>query len=190
MPPVPDATDRDRLAKARMARAGGVLTAVSGAGDRARAVQWRPEWIKTALVTGTAGGTRSATAKARAVCRLTRGRATSRKAMMARAWGGVCDVTKGVSVARMVSGITGATGRIDLLVNTAGRARIGAADAPAIDQAKALFDINLFGMLRVTKAVYPVMRTHKGRPDHHSRFRLGRLCRHVQHARHRLRTCG
>jgi short-subunit dehydrogenase len=56
-------------------------------------------------------------------------------------------------------------GRIDLLVNNAGVGLLGGAEeSTASEQAKALFDVNVFGTIRMTNAVLPVMRgQQKGR---------------------------
>jgi short-subunit dehydrogenase len=58
----------------------------------------------------------------------------------------------------MVAEVMQQSGRIDLLVNNAGSALIGGAEESSIDQAKALFDTNVFGMIRVTNAVLPILR--------------------------------
>jgi len=72
-----------------------------------------------------------------------------------------CDVT---SVAKLVDDALAEAGRIDLLVNNAGLGLLGGAEESSIDQAKALFEVNVFGVLRVTNAVLPTMRRQgKGR---------------------------
>lgn len=73
-----------------------------------------------------------------------------------------CDVTDDVSVARVVDDVLSETGRIDLLVNNAGIGLLGGAEESSLAQAQALFDVNVFGVLRVTNAVLPAMR-HQGR---------------------------
>ncbi|RVA25349.1 SDR family NAD(P)-dependent oxidoreductase, partial [Mesorhizobium sp. M7A.F.Ca.US.001.01.1.1] len=50
------------------------------------------------------------------------------------------------------------TGRIDLLVNNAGVGQLGGAEEFSIAQVQALFDVNLFGVIRMTNAVLPSMR--------------------------------
>jgi short-subunit dehydrogenase len=69
-----------------------------------------------------------------------------------------CDVTDDASVATLVTRVMQAAGRIDVLVNNAGSALIAAAEESSIAQAKALFDLNVFGILRMTNAVLPIMR--------------------------------
>jgi len=68
------------------------------------------------------------------------------------------DVTDDESVARGVSEVLGRSGRIDVLVNNAGLGIAGAAEESSIEQARALFDTNVFGSIRTTRAVLPQMR--------------------------------
>jgi short-subunit dehydrogenase len=49
-----------------------------------------------------------------------------------------------------------------VLVNNAGLGIAGAAEESSIEQARALFDINLFGSIRMTRAVLPQMRKQGG----------------------------
>ncbi|OAI21200.1 oxidoreductase [Methylomonas koyamae] len=75
-----------------------------------------------------------------------------------------CDVTDEASVNDMVAEVLQQAGRIDLLVNNAGVGLLGAAEESSTAQAQALFDVNLFGITRVTNAVLPTMRNQgKGR---------------------------
>lgn len=75
-----------------------------------------------------------------------------------------CDVTDDASVAKLVDEVLAKAGRIDLLVNNAGIGLLGGAEESSIAQAQALFDVNVFGVLRVTSAVLPAMRRQgKGR---------------------------
>lgn len=117
----------------------------------------------TAVITGAAGGIGLATAKALQSAGY-RVFGTSRKPVaspLPSLTMLVCDVTDDVSVARMVAEVTRQSGRIDVLVNNAGSALIGGAEESSIDQAKALFDTNVFGMIRVTNAVLPILRRQK-----------------------------
>ncbi|MEI2384732.1 oxidoreductase [Breoghania sp. JC706] len=75
-----------------------------------------------------------------------------------------CDVTDETSVAKLVEEVLAEAGRIDLLVNNAGVGLFGGAEESSLAQARALFDVNVFGVIRMTNAVLPVMRRHgKGR---------------------------
>jgi NAD(P)-dependent dehydrogenase (short-subunit alcohol dehydrogenase family) len=69
-----------------------------------------------------------------------------------------CDVTSDESVHTAVSQVLAKGGRIDLLVNNAGVGLIAGAEESSLEQAKSLFDVNLFGVFRMTKAVLPTMR--------------------------------
>jgi NAD(P)-dependent dehydrogenase (short-subunit alcohol dehydrogenase family) len=68
------------------------------------------------------------------------------------------DVNSETSVQTCVQTILGRTGRIDLLVNNAGFAQAGALEETSLGEARAQFDTNVFGVLRMLKAVLPVMR--------------------------------
>jgi NAD(P)-dependent dehydrogenase (short-subunit alcohol dehydrogenase family) len=68
------------------------------------------------------------------------------------------DVTSDESVEATVSEVLSQTGRIDLLVNNAGVGLVAGAEESSLEQAKSLFDVNLFGVIRLTKAVLPTMR--------------------------------
>jgi NAD(P)-dependent dehydrogenase (short-subunit alcohol dehydrogenase family) len=68
------------------------------------------------------------------------------------------DVTSDESVALLVKRVVGQFGRIDVLVNNAGMGLSGATEEYSIAQTQNLFDINVFGLIRMTKAVLPHMR--------------------------------
>ncbi|RUN78333.1 oxidoreductase [Sphingomonas sp. TF3] len=70
----------------------------------------------------------------------------------------VCDVRDDTSVAAAVAQVVAETGRIDLLVNNAGIGLMAAAEESSVEQAQHLFDINVFGVMRLTRAVLPIMR--------------------------------
>lgn len=119
-----------------------------------------------ALVTGASSGIGHATAKTLQSAGY-RVFGTSRHAA-AKSSGGItmlaCDVTDDASVAKLVERVLAEAGRIDLLVNNAGIGLFGAAEESSIAQAQALFDVNVFGVMRMTKAVLPAMRRQrKGR---------------------------
>jgi short-subunit dehydrogenase len=52
-------------------------------------------------------------------------------------------------------------GRIDVLVNNAGVGSAGAAEESSVAQAQRVFDINVFGVMRMTKAILPHMRAQR-----------------------------
>ncbi|MDW5532019.1 oxidoreductase [Azospirillum lipoferum] len=72
-----------------------------------------------------------------------------------------CDVTDDASVAALVDEVLDDAGRIDLLVNNAGVGLFGGAEESSLAQAQALFDVNMFGVIRLTNAVLPIMRRQK-----------------------------
>ena len=71
------------------------------------------------------------------------------------------DIRDEDSVRRGVARIVELAQRIDILVNSAGVTLLGATEETAIDEAKTLFDTNVFGVLRVTQAVLPHMRQQR-----------------------------
>jgi NAD(P)-dependent dehydrogenase (short-subunit alcohol dehydrogenase family) len=68
------------------------------------------------------------------------------------------DVTDQESVDECVAKVTEKAGKIDILINNAGFGLRGAVEEASIEDTKALFDTNLFGVLRMCKAVIPQMR--------------------------------
>jgi NAD(P)-dependent dehydrogenase (short-subunit alcohol dehydrogenase family) len=119
------------------------------------------ETRQVALVTGASSGIGEAAARALVDAGFTV-YGTSRRAAAGEERGGVVflplDVTDDQSVASAVREVLARSGRIDVLVNNAGIGIAGAAEESSIEQARALFETNLFGLIRVTRAVLPYMR--------------------------------
>lgn len=116
---------------------------------------------KVVLVTGASSGVGQATARLLAK----RGYAvygTARDPVKAEPIAGVeilaLDVRSDDSVAACVAGVRARAGRVDVLVNNAGYEHAGAAEELDIEEAKAQFETNFFGALRMVKAVLPGMR--------------------------------
>ncbi|MDN5864854.1 MAG: oxidoreductase [Gammaproteobacteria bacterium] len=68
------------------------------------------------------------------------------------------DVTRDEDVAGVVDVIRQEHGGVDVLVNNAGFGSYGAMEDTSLEDAKYQFDVNLFGVARVTRAVLPYMR--------------------------------
>jgi NAD(P)-dependent dehydrogenase (short-subunit alcohol dehydrogenase family) len=68
------------------------------------------------------------------------------------------DVTDGESVTAAVSAVLAETGRIDALINNAGIGLLGAAEESSDEQVRKVFDVNVFGPIRLTREVLPHMR--------------------------------
>ena len=71
------------------------------------------------------------------------------------------DVTDENSINNAIQSILSESGRIDLLVNNAGYVLTGAFEDIGIDEIKALYETNVFGVIRVTQAVLPIMRKQR-----------------------------
>src|SRR3954464_9768829 len=72
------------------------------------------------------------------------------------------DVPSDESVAACVSAVAERTGgRIDVLHNNAGTGIIGAAEEVSPQEALQLFEVNFFGVIRMTNAVLPFMRARR-----------------------------
>ena len=119
------------------------------------------ETERVALVTGASSGIGEAAAQALLAAGFTV-YGTSRRAIAGEERDRVVflplDVTDDQSAAGAVREVLGRSGRIDLLVNNAGVGVAGAAEESSIEQARALFDTNLFGAMRMSRAVLPQMR--------------------------------
>jgi NAD(P)-dependent dehydrogenase (short-subunit alcohol dehydrogenase family) len=68
------------------------------------------------------------------------------------------DVTDDDSMTSGIERVVGEHGRIDVLVNNAGYGSYGAVENVAIDEARRQFEVNVFGLARLTQLVVPHMR--------------------------------
>jgi NAD(P)-dependent dehydrogenase (short-subunit alcohol dehydrogenase family) len=68
------------------------------------------------------------------------------------------DVTDDKSVNEAIEKVTNEQGRIDVLVNNAGYALVGPLEELSIQEFKEQFETNVFGVIRVTQSVLPIMR--------------------------------
>jgi len=71
------------------------------------------------------------------------------------------DVTDDKSVKNAVNKVLEEKKQIDILVNNAGYGLMGCVEDLSMDEIKAQFETNLFGIIRVTQAVLPTMRKQK-----------------------------
>jgi len=68
------------------------------------------------------------------------------------------DVQDDDSVMACVKAVSDQVGHLDVLVNNAGYELAGALEELSLDEAKAQFETNFFGIVRMVKAVLPLMR--------------------------------
>lgn len=121
---------------------------------------------KVALVTGASSGIGEATALELAAAGYTVYAAARRvdrmehlKSSGIRPLG--MDVTDDPSLIAGVSRIVEEAGRIDVLVNNAGYGSYGALEDVPMTEARAQFDVNVFGAARLTQLVLPHMRAQR-----------------------------
>lgn len=68
------------------------------------------------------------------------------------------DITDSEQIKNAVAKVLEEQGKIDVLFNNAGYAVFGAVETVSIEDAKRQFDVNIFGLAEITKAVIPHMR--------------------------------
>ena len=123
---------------------------------------------KAVLITGTSTGFGRVTAellgrrgyRVFATMRDTAGRnATAREELQALGLDVLdLDVTEDSSVQKAVSEALSRAGRIDVVINNAGFGNLGVTEAYTVDQFRQVFETNVFGAVRVNRAVLPSMR--------------------------------
>jgi NAD(P)-dependent dehydrogenase (short-subunit alcohol dehydrogenase family) len=121
---------------------------------------------KIALVTGASSGIGEATAlKLQSLGYTVYGAARRVDRMAQLAERGVrvfsMDVTDDASMEAGIERIISESGRIDVLVNNAGYGSYGALEDVPLDEARAQFDVNVFGAARLIQLVLPHMRAQR-----------------------------
>ena len=122
--------------------------------------------VKVALVTGASSGIGDATARRLAQLgyivyavarRVDRMAALKERGIRTEA----ADVTDDAALVSLVDKIISDAGRIDVLVNNAGYGSYGALEDVPIAEARRQFDVNVFGLARLTQLVLPHMRAQR-----------------------------
>ncbi|MFI2423927.1 oxidoreductase [Streptomyces sp. NPDC018955] len=71
------------------------------------------------------------------------------------------DVTDVAAAEAVVRDVVARYGRVDVLVNNAGRTHVGALEETSDDELRALFDVHVFGPAALVRAVLPGMRERR-----------------------------
>jgi short-subunit dehydrogenase len=71
------------------------------------------------------------------------------------------DLTQDDSIVQAVNTVLEKEGRVDVLVNNAGYGSYGSVEEVPIEEARRQFEVNIFGLARMTQLVIPTMRTQK-----------------------------
>lgn len=122
--------------------------------------------MKTVLITGCSSGIGAATASRLAAGGWQVWASARRPETVADLAAAGCrtvalDVTDEGSMTTAVDTVLDASGRLDALVNNAGYSQSGALESLDVDDVRRQFETNVFGLLRLTQLVLPVMREQR-----------------------------
>ena len=122
-----------------------------------------PERSKAVLITGCSSGIGHATAEHLAERGWTVYATARRPETLTDLEGKGCrvlalDVTSEESMKAAVNAVTEAEGAVGVLINNAGYSQSGAVESVPLEQARAQFETNVFGLLRLCQLVLPGMR--------------------------------
>jgi NAD(P)-dependent dehydrogenase (short-subunit alcohol dehydrogenase family) len=121
---------------------------------------------KVAIVTGASSGIGEATARRLHAMGYTVYAAARRVDRMAPLAGaGIrtakLDITDDASLVGFVERVIAESGRVDVLVNNAGYGSYGAVEEVPLDEARRQFEVNVFGLARLSQLVLPHMRRQR-----------------------------
>lgn len=121
---------------------------------------------RVVLVTGASSGIGEAAARgflAQNFVVYVAARRTDRMAQLGAAGAHVValDVTDDASMVACIEKIKAEQGRLDVLVNNAGYGSYGAVEDVSIEEAKRQFEVNVFGLARLSQLALPMMRAQK-----------------------------
>lgn len=71
------------------------------------------------------------------------------------------DITQDNSIKNVVEHIISSHGKIDVLVNNAGYGSYGSLEDVSLEEGRYQFEVNLFGLARLTQLILPYMREHR-----------------------------
>jgi len=122
--------------------------------------------MKVAIVTGASSGIGEATSRRlRAMGYTVYAAARRVERMTALTEAGIhtirVDITDDASLVAFVQHVIAESGRIDVLVNNAGYGSYGAVEDVPLDEARRQFEVNVFGLARLSQLVLPHMRAQR-----------------------------
>lgn len=78
-----------------------------------------------------------------------------------KAFAYLLDITNHKGIENLIRQVKEQFGRIDVLVNNAGIGFVGAIEETSLEESRAIFEANFFGVLKMTQSVLPTMRAQK-----------------------------